>query len=51
MWEKFDQMEQDMLPKCEKRAGTKEKKTCLGREASMQSGVGDIEEKVGERNK
>ena len=26
MWEKFDQVELDMLPKCEKRARTKEKK-------------------------
>ena len=51
MWEKFDQVELDMLPKCEKRARTKEKKTCPGQKASMQWGVGDSDEKVGERNK
>ena len=35
---KFDQVELDMLPKCEKRARTKQKKTCLGQKASMQWG-------------
>ena len=52
MWEKIDQIEQDIFPKCEKRAGTKKKKkTCPSRKTSMQWGVGDFDEKIGERNK